>query len=194
MNIQNANFEISAVKPEQYPSSTIPEIAFLGRSNVGKSSFINALLNRKNIARISSSPGKTRTINFFNIDDKLYFVDLPGYGYATVSKTEKASWGVMIEKYLKSRGQLRLVCLLVDIRHKPSADDKLMYDWILSSNIPHVIIMTKSDKITHRQIKERTNEIQLFLELPENTAALAFSAETKFGRDDVWKKILMTLD
>ena len=132
MEIRDASYEITAVKPEQYPKGLLPEVALVGRSNVGKSSVINALLNRKNLARVSSTPGKTRGINFYNIDQRLYFADLPGYGYAAVSKTMKASWDEMIGTYLHARDQLKLILMLVDIRHAPSKEDKMMYEWIAS--------------------------------------------------------------
>ncbi len=132
LNINNAKYELSAVKPSQYPVSDLPEVTFVGRSNVGKSSLINSLLNRKNLAKVAATPGKTQVINFYNIDNKLYFVDLPGYGYAKVSKGVQASWAKFIETYLVKREQLKLIVMLVDIRHSPTSHDKLMHDWILS--------------------------------------------------------------
>lgn len=187
MNLNNAKFEISAVSPKQYPGSNIPEIAFAGRSNVGKSSIINALLNRKNIARTSSTPGKTREINFYNVDETLYFVDLPGYGYASVSKEKKSNWGSIIETYLNSRQQLRLIVMMVDIRHKPSADDQMMYQWIVSNNLTHIIVASKSDKIPRGQIKTRLAEIKNTFNAGNDIVIIPFSAENKQGRDEVWK-------
>ena len=154
MDISRSRYECTAVKPDQYPAGDMPEIALVGRSNVGKSSIINSLLNRKGLARVSSEPGKTRGINFYNIDDTLYFVDLPGYGYAKVSKKEKIFWAKMIETYLNTRNQLKLVIMLVDIRHTPTADDKLMYSWILDRGIGHMVIATKADKIPRGQIQK----------------------------------------
>ena len=142
-SISKARFELTAVKPEQYPASSLPEFALIGRSNVGKSSIINSLLNRKGIARVSSTPGKTREINFYNIDDKIYFVDLQGYGYANVSKEKKSTWGDIIEIYLTTRLQLRALIMLVDIRHKPSDYDKVMFDWLMAKGMPFLIVATK---------------------------------------------------
>ena len=187
MVINNANYELTAVKPEQYPVNNIPEIAFVGRSNVGKSTIINALLNRKNLARVSSSPGKTREINFYNIDNKLYFVDLPGYGYASVSKDKKSSWRDVIETYLYSRHQLKLIIMLVDIRHTPSNDDKLMYEWILSRSILQMVVATKADKIPRSQVNGRLQDI--ISTLDERIIPIPFSSETKQGRDEVWNQI-----
>ena len=154
MNLNNARYELTAVRSDQYPGGSIPEVAFVGRSNVGKSSIINALLNRKNLARVASTPGKTREINFYNIDDSMYLVDLPGYGYASVARDKKLSWGETIETYLNLRLQLKLVILLVDIRHKPSADDRMMYEWICERNAPHLVVATKSDKIPKSMVKQ----------------------------------------
>jgi GTP-binding protein len=184
--ISNPKFELSAVEPQQYPAGALPETAFVGRSNVGKSSFINAMLNRKGIARISSTPGKTRVINFYNIDNKLYFVDLPGYGYANVSKSQKSSWGDIIQTYLNSRPQLKLVMMLVDIRHKPSDDDRIMYEWILGHALPHIVVATKADKIPRSQVKGRLEEIKTVLRMGEGVPLVPFSSETKQGKDEIW--------
>lgn len=194
MNINQAKYELTAVKPEQYPASIIPEVAFAGRSNVGKSSVINTLLNRKNLARVGATPGKTREINFYNIDNTLYFVDLPGYGYASVSKEKKASWGAIIETYLSTRTQLRLIVLLVDIRHTPSNEDKIMYEWLTSRSIPYIIIATKADKISRGQFNLRFNDIKAALSVPEGIKPIAFSAETRQGKDELWEKILSAID
>jgi len=190
LNINNAKFEVSAIKPEQYPSIDVPEVAFVGRSNVGKSSTINVLLNRKNLARVGRSPGKTREINFYNIDNKMYFVDLPGYGYAKVSKSQKSSWREIIETYLYSRNQLKLILMLVDIRHVPTEDDIIMYEWIKSRKLPHFIIATKADKITRSQINSRLRDIKSTLDLEDKIALIPFSSETKQGRDEVWERII----
>lgn len=189
MVINNAQFEISAVKPQQYPAGNLPEVAFAGRSNVGKSSIINSLLNRKAIARVSSTPGKTREINFYNLDRKLYFVDLPGYGYAKVSKEKKESWGDVISTYLDTRHNLALTILLVDIRHLPSADDCMMFDWIKNSNIPYLIVASKADKITRSQLNPSLQAIRKTLGIEDTAGVIAFSSETKLGRDEIWKKI-----
>jgi GTP-binding protein len=187
--VKNAKYELTAVKPNQYPASNFPEVAFAGRSNVGKSSLINTLLNRKNLARVGATPGKTREINFYNIDDVLYFVDLPGYGYANVSKEKKSTWGAMMETYLNTRQQLRLIILLVDIRHKPSDDDRQMFDWIRSREIPYIITAMKADKISRGQIRARTDEIRSVLGAPPEAVIVPFSADSKLGRDELWRKI-----
>ena len=153
MNIQNASIKVSAVSPKQYPADNLPEIAFAGRSNVGKSSFINKMLNRKGLARTSATPGKTAQINFYNIDDHIYFVDLPGYGYAAVSKQEKKKWGLMMEEYLNTRENLRHTFLLVDSRHKPTADDVQMAEWIRYNFGSLIVIATKLDKLKKSQIE-----------------------------------------
>ncbi|MFZ5986267.1 MAG: ribosome biogenesis GTP-binding protein YihA/YsxC [Bacillota bacterium] len=189
MNLNNARYELTAVRPEQYPKSSIPEITFVGRSNVGKSSLINSLLNRKNLARVASKPGKTREINFYNIDDKLYFVDLPGYGYARVSKSIKATWGEVIETYLTTRKQLKLAIMLVDIRHSPSEDDRLMHQWLVNTDKPHLIVATKLDKIPRSKVKERLLDIRQTLKLDEGVSIIPFSSETKQGKDELLNEI-----
>lgn len=189
MNLNNARYELTAVKPDQYPGSSIPEVAFAGRSNVGKSSIINTLLNRKGLARVAATPGKTREINFYNIDDCMYLVDLPGYGYASVSKEKKLTWGEVIETYLNLRLQLKLLILLVDIRHKPSDDDRIMYDWICRRNVPHLVVATKLDKITRSQVKARLQEIKTTLGIDDDSGILAFSSETKQGREELWSQM-----
>lgn len=185
MNIHNARFEKGAVKPEHYPDNDIPEITFVGRSNVGKSSLLNALLNRKSLARIAATPGKTREINFFNIDDTVYFVDLPGYGYAKVSKDIKSAWGESIETYLNKSKKLKLVIMLVDIRHSPSEDDKIMAKWLSNSSLPFIVVATKKDKITRAKLKERLADISNSLGLDSHTMLIPFSSETKEGRDEI---------
>ena len=171
------------------PVNLQPEVAFAGRSNVGKSSLINGLLNRKSFARTSSQPGKTQTINFYHINDEFYFVDLPGYGYAKVSAELKAKWGKMIERYLMGSKQLKCVFLLVDIRHEPTANDKQMYEWICANGLRPVIIATKLDKISRGQVKKQTDMIRKSLKAPANTTLIPFSAMTKQGAEEIWALI-----
>ena len=166
MNFQSVEFEAAFGTLEQLPASDLPEIAFSGRSNVGKSSLINSLMNRKSLARTSSSPGKTQTINFYNINHEMYLVDLPGYGYAKVSQAEKEQWGKLIERYLHQSEQLRAVFLLVDIRHRPSENDKLMYEWIVHNGYWPIIIATKADKLKRSQIQKHIKEVRDGLDLP----------------------------
>ncbi len=171
------------------PVNDKPEVAFSGKSNVGKSSLINALINRKSLARTSGQPGKTQTINFYNVNEALYFVDLPGYGYAKVSEAIKEKWGKMIEKYLKTSPQLKLVFLLLDIRHEPSTNDKSMYDWIVYQGFHPVIIATKLDKINRSQIQKQVKTIKEALQVVPGTKIIPFSATTKQGRDEIWNSI-----
>ena len=171
------------------PDNSMPEIAFAGKSNVGKSSLINGLMNRKSYARTSQQPGKTQTINYYNINELLYFVDLPGYGYAKVSKEMQAKWGKLIERYLHTSKQLRIVFLLVDIRHDPSANDKLMYDWIVNNGFNPVIIATKLDKLKRSQVPKHVKAIRTGLQLVEGTPIFPYSALTKQGRDEIWEFI-----
>lgn len=168
------------------PDNDKPEIAFAGKSNVGKSSLINALMNRKSLARTSSQPGKTQTINFYNINDELYYVDLPGYGYASVSKEVKAKWGKLIERYLRNSKQLQCVFLLVDIRHAPSTNDVEMYEWILANGFYPIIIATKLDKIKRSQVQKNVKIIKEKLNVEPETIIIPFSAQTKQGRDEIW--------
>ena len=189
MNFQNVEFLISAASKENFPTKRLPEIAFAGKSNVGKSSLINGLLNRRALARTSSQPGKTQTINFYNVNDDLYFVDLPGYGYAKVSVEVKAKWGKMIERYLKKSKMLKCIFLLIDIRHDPSANDKLMYDWIVSNGYKPVIIATKLDKLKRSQIQKHVKMVREGLGLAKEDILIPFSAETKQGRDEIWALI-----
>jgi GTP-binding protein len=189
LKVNNARYECTAVNASQYPVSALPEIAFVGRSNVGKSSIINSLLNRKNLARTSSTPGKTREINFYNIDDKLHFVDLPGYGYASVSKEKKGSWAKIIEEYLYTRQQLKALILLVDIRHLPTKDDKTMYEWIVAHNINHFVVATKSDKIPRSQVKPKLNEIKKFLTIDNSVPVIPFSSVSRQGKEEIWDTI-----
>lgn len=169
------------------PENDKPEIAFAGKSNVGKSSLINALMNRKSLARISATPGKTQTINFYNINREIYLVDLPGYGYAKVSEKEKEAWGKMIERYLHKSTMLKAVFLLIDIRHDPSKNDKMMYDWILHQGYEPVIIATKLDKLKKSQVEKQLKAIRTGLGLVGGTTVIPFSAKTKQGRDEIWE-------
>lgn len=189
MNIHNVSLTISAVSPKQYPDTAFPEVAFAGRSNVGKSSFINRLLNRKSLARTSSKPGKTATLNFYNVDNCLHLVDLPGYGYAQVSKEEKKKWASMIETYLSSREQLRCTALLVDARHKPTADDINMLGWIRAAQGFALVFATKCDKIAKTKLNAGLDDIYYTLELNDDDIMIPFSAETGLGADDAWEAI-----
>ncbi|KAF5047016.1 putative GTP-binding protein EngB [bioreactor metagenome] len=186
MIIRKAEIIMTAVKKEQYPATVVPEIAFAGKSNVGKSSMINALLNRRSLARTSSQPGKTQTINFYNINDMLNFVDLPGYGYAKVSKTEKSKWGAMIDTYLHNRNQLREVFLLVDIRHEPSQNDIQMYNWIKECGYTGYVIASKADKLSRSQQIKSIAVIKKTLEIKENGLVYPFSATSKAGVEEIW--------
>ena len=189
MKIKNINLEIVCGITSKLPETDKPEIAFAGKSNVGKSSLINALMNRKSYARTSATPGKTQTINFYNINDVMYLVDLPGYGYAKVSEKEKAQWGALIERYLNTSKQLKAVFLLIDIRHDPSANDKMMYDWIVAQGYEPIIIATKLDKLKRSQIDKHVKMVKQGLGLIPGTKVIPFSAETKQGRDEIWELI-----
>ncbi|MCW1002804.1 ribosome biogenesis GTP-binding protein YihA/YsxC [Streptococcus anginosus] len=190
INTHNAEILLSAANKSHYPQDEIPEIALAGRSNVGKSSFINTLLNRKNLARTSGKPGKTQLLNFFNIDDKLRFVDVPGYGYAKVSKTERAKWGKMIEEYLTSRENLRAVVSLVDFRHEPSADDVQMYEFLKYYEIPVIVVATKADKIPCGKWNKHESVIKKKLDFDKNDDFIVFSSVNKDGLDAAWDAIL----
>ena len=189
MIIRKAELETVCGITSTLPENLLPEFAFAGKSNVGKSSLINGLLNRRALARTSSQPGKTQTINFYNVNDDLYFVDLPGYGYAKVSVEVKAKWGKMIERYLKESKMLKCIFLLIDIRHDPSANDKLMYDWIVSNGYKPVIIATKLDKLKRSQIQKHVKMVREGLGLAKEDILIPFSAETKQGRDEIWALI-----
>lgn len=186
MIIKKSELLITAAKKEQYPETTVPEIAFCGKSNVGKSSMINTLLNRKSLARTSSQPGKTQTINFYNVNDIVNFVDLPGYGYAKVSKTEKEKWGKMIETYLKSREQLKEVILLVDIRHEPNANDIQMYEWLKSFGYTGFVIATKADKISKGQRARYISVIKKTLNIDDINLITAFSSSERLNVEKIW--------
>ena len=189
MIIKSAELETVCGITSKLPENDLPEFAFAGKSNVGKSSLINALMNRKSLARTSSQPGKTQTINFYNINDALYLVDLPGYGYAKVSQQEKEKWGKMIERYLHSSKQLRAVFLLIDIRHEPSANDKMMYDWVVSQGYNPIIIATKQDKLKRSQIDKHVKMLRQGLKLVPGTRIIPFSSVTKQGRDEIWELV-----
>lgn len=189
MVIKNVNLETVCGITSKLPENKLPEIAFAGKSNVGKSSLINALMNRKSYARISATPGKTQTINYYNINQELYLVDLPGYGYAKISEQEKQKWGQMVERYLHSSKQLKAVFLLIDIRHEPSANDKMMYDWIVSQGYHPIIIATKFDKIKRSQKDKQVKLVRQGLELPDGTNVIPFSSVTKQGRDELWELV-----
>ncbi|KKY02222.1 MULTISPECIES: ribosome biogenesis GTP-binding protein YihA/YsxC [Paraclostridium] len=190
MKIRSAEITMSAVNKSQYPAEGIPEIALVGRSNVGKSSTVNTLLNRRNFARTSQTPGKTRTINFYLINEEFYFVDLPGYGYAKLSKSEKEKWGVIMERYLQEREELCAICLLVDIRHEPSNEDKMMYDWIKHFGYDCVIVATKADKISRGQYQKHFNIIRKKLELSKEDKIFPISALKKTGVEDLWEEVI----
>ena len=193
MVIKKVNLDIVIGVTSQVPETDLPEVAFAGKSNVGKSSLINALMNRKSYARTSSQPGKTQTINYYNINDAMLLVDLPGYGYANVSQSVKEKWGKMVEKYLKKSSQLKQVFLLIDIRHDPSANDKMMYDWIIYNGYHPVIIATKLDKINRSQIQKKVKIVRQGLGMEKDGIIIPFSAETKQGRDEIWRLIEDTM-
>ncbi|MGX6442953.1 ribosome biogenesis GTP-binding protein YihA/YsxC [Neobacillus sp. K501] len=186
MKVTSSDIVISAVRPAQYPETDLPEFALAGRSNVGKSSFINRMLNRKGLARISSKPGKTQTLNFYLINEVLHFVDVPGYGYAKVSKSERAAWGKMIETYLTSREQLRAVVMIVDLRHPPTEDDVMMYDFLKHYEIPCIVIATKADKIPRGKWEKYLKVTKETLDIEESDHIVLFSSETGLGKDKAW--------
>ncbi len=189
MVIKNVSLETVCGVTSVLPKNTRPEVAFAGKSNVGKSSLINGLMNRKSLARTSSQPGKTQTINFYNVNDALYLVDLPGYGYAKTSQSEKEKWGKLIERYLHGSAQLRAVFLLIDIRHEPGANDKMMYDWICHNGYEPIIIATKLDKIKRSQIQKQLKLVRDGLQVRPGTQILPFSALTKQGVAEIWAVI-----
>ncbi|NBI85412.1 YihA family ribosome biogenesis GTP-binding protein [Lachnospiraceae bacterium] len=189
MVIKNVELETVCGITSTLPENILPEVAFSGKSNVGKSSLINGLMNRKSLARTSSQPGKTQTINFYNINNAMYLVDLPGYGYAKAPEKEKFKWGKMIERYLHQSKQLKAVFLLIDIRHDPSANDKTMYDWIVYQGYEPVIIATKLDKLKKSQVKKHVDAIRMGLSLTPGTKIFPYSSTTKQGRDEIWEYI-----
>ncbi len=188
MLIKEPRFEISVMNKSQYPKNKLPQIVLAGKSNVGKSSFVNALINRKALARTSSAPGKTRQINFYNMDEKFYFVDLPGYGYSQMSKAEQKKVGDSIETYLRNSKNINLVILLVDIRHDPTANDKMMMDYIKSTGHRYIVVTSKADKIAKTKVQSYVDKIAEILDV-ESDLIFAFSSETKFNREVVWEVI-----
>ena len=189
MVIRNINLETVCGITSRLPENEKPEIAFAGKSNVGKSSLINALMNRKSYARISATPGKTQTINFYNIIVEVYLVDLPGYGYAKVSEKEKRQWGELIERYLHGSAQLKAVFLLIDIRHEPSANDKMMYEWIVDQGFHPIIVATKLDKLKRSQVQKHVKMVKEGLNLVPGTRIIPFSSVSKQGRDELWELV-----
>lgn len=186
MNVNNVELTAVCGRKDQYPNTELPEVAFVGKSNVGKSSLINCMVNRKSLARTSQNPGKTRTINFYNVENIVHFVDLPGYGYARAAKSEIAKWGKMIEEYLLERSQLKSIILLIDIRHEPSDNDKIMYDWLKHYGYKIIIVTTKSDKLKRSQINKHISIISKSLQLDKEDLLVPFSSETKDGREKLW--------
>lgn len=189
MKVNSSDFIISAVGPDQYPDDGLPEIALAGRSNVGKSSLINKMINRKNLARTSSTPGKTQHMNYYLINELMYFVDFPGYGYAKVSKTQRASWGKMVEKYMSERETLRLVLLIVDLRHPPSANDKMMFDWLKHYDLPMCVVATKADKIPKTRWDKHIKIMKQGLGVLPGDNFIPFSAEIGLGKDALWELV-----
>ena len=189
MIVKNPKFEISAVSPKQYPADGLPEIVLAGKSNVGKSSFINTMINRKHLARTSSEPGKTRQINFYNIDNKFHFVDLPGFGYSKMSKIEQEKVGKFIEEYLFNRNKISLIILLIDIRHDPGANDILMFNYIRSIGTPYLVIANKADKIAPTKVPTYVENLKKTLQANENDIILPFSSEKKIYTEEVWNEI-----
>lgn len=189
MIVKNPQFEVSAVRPSQYPNEGKPEIVLVGKSNVGKSSFINTMINRKKLARTSSEPGKTRQINFYNIDNSFYFVDLPGYGFSKMSKVEQEQVGKFIEEYLFNRQEIALIIFLVDIRHEPTANDRLMYDYVMRSKLPFIVLANKADKIAPTKVNDYVTNIQKVLNPIGDNIFLPFSSEKKIYSEAVWEEI-----
>ncbi|WP_064092530.1 ribosome biogenesis GTP-binding protein YihA/YsxC [Rossellomorea aquimaris] len=189
MKVNQVELVISAVRPEQYPEDHLPEFALAGRSNVGKSSFINKMIGRKSMARISSKPGKTQTLNFYKIEETLYYVDVPGYGFAKVSKTEREAWGKMIETYITSREQLKAVLLIVDLRHPPSKDDVMMYDFLKHYGLSCIVIATKADKIPKGKWEKHLKATRETLNMDSDDHLIKFSSETGLGKDKAWDAI-----
>lgn len=188
MKIKSSDYLISAVRPDQYPELSLPEVGLVGRSNVGKSSFINRMINRKNLARTSGKPGKTQTLNFYLVNEELVFTDVPGYGFAKVAKSHRESWRTMIETYLLKRENLKGVVQLMDIRHLPSTEDKEMFAWLMQNKIPVMVVLTKADKITKGKIQKHVSDICKDLDIP-TSFPMVFSAETGLGREEAWEAI-----
>ncbi len=194
MNVNNVSLEAVAVKPNQYPQTNLPEIAFVGRSNVGKSSLINTMINRKALARTSQNPGKTRTINFYNVENKLYLVDLPGYGYAKTSQSLSQQWGNMIEQYLRNRPQLKAIVMLIDIRHEPTANDKMLLEWLNYYNDKTIFAATKLDKINRSAYSKHLSIIKKALNIQDSSTVIPFSSLSKQGRDELWEVMLALIE
>mgnify|MGYP001622917382 FL=1 len=194
MNVNNVELTAVCGRKDQYPNSDLPEVAFVGKSNVGKSSLINCMVNRKSLARTSQNPGKTRTINFYNVENIVHFVDLPGYGYAKASKSEIDKWGKMIEEYLLEREQLKSIILLIDIRHEPGANDKMMYEWLKHYGYKIIIVTTKSDKLKRSQLNKHISIISKSLGLNKEDILVPFSSETKDGRENLWNIIKSVIE
>ncbi|SFJ42670.1 ribosome biogenesis GTP-binding protein YihA/YsxC [Thermoflavimicrobium dichotomicum] len=194
MKVTQATFEVSAVKPAQYPKDVLPEIALAGRSNVGKSSLINCLIERKNLARTSSKPGKTQTINFYRINDQFYFADVPGYGFARVSKSVREAWGKMMETYFTERKTLKAVIQVVDLRHPPTADDQTMYQFLKYHQLPVIVVATKADKIARGKWQKHLKIVKETLELQPEDPLILFSAETRQGKEELWRVIEAKLE
>lgn len=190
MNVTDAQLVISAVSKKQYPNEPLPEIALAGRSNVGKSSFINRMIQRKSLARTSSKPGKTQTLNFYKINNELFFVDVPGYGYAKVSKSEREKWGRMMEEYFTQRETLRATVLLIDMRHPPTEDDMIMYDFLKHYEIPVIVVCTKLDKVNRSKRQKHLKIIKEDLDLHPDDPIIPFSSETGEGKDEAWKALM----
>lgn len=189
MIIKNPEFKISAVSPKQYPDDGLPQIVLVGKSNVGKSSFINTMINRKRLARTSSEPGKTRQINFYKMDEKFYFVDLPGYGYSKMSKTEQVKVGKFIEEYLQKSKNISLIVFLIDIRHSPTENDRLMYQYVINSNSPCIIIANKADKIAVTKVDSYVEKLQNELNPLKDFIFLPYSSERRIYSDRIWEEI-----
>lgn len=190
MIVKNPKFEISAMNKSQYPKDRLPEIVLVGKSNVGKSSFINTMINRKSLARTSNTPGKTRQLNFYNIDESFYFVDLPGYGYSQMSKEEQIKVGKSIEDYLSTGNNIKFIIFILDIRHKPTKDDKLMYDYIIKTKLDYIIIANKADKIAKTKIQDYLQTIASELNAPDIIDIFPFSSEDKIYNELIWEKII----
>ena len=189
MKVNNVEMIMSAVRPDQYPTEGYPEFALAGRSNVGKSSFINKMIGRKSLARTSSKPGKTQTLNFYKIEEQVFFVDVPGYGYAKVSKSSRETWGKFIQQYMTEREPLRAVIQIVDLRHAPSAEDCAMYDFLVENNMPAIIIATKADKIPKGKWEKHKKVVRETLAMRPYDALIVFSSEKGIGMDEAWKEI-----
>jgi GTP-binding protein len=189
MKVLSAEFVLSAKEPAHYPQAVLPEIAFAGRSNVGKSSLINTLLNRKGIARTSNTPGRTQEINFFRVNDRFAFIDLPGYGYAKVPESIRKQWGPMVETYLRVRDTLELVVLILDVRRDPSEEDLQLMDWLSHYQIPFLVVLTKTDKVSNNEFTDKRRRIMEKIGLPAEMPLVAFSAKTGAGKETLWREI-----